>query len=56
MHEKKSVQTIFLGLSKIPSLLSGKNRYTISEPIFGKSTKFWSQPLVFHSSIIFSSG
>ena len=42
----------FLGLSKIPSLLSNKNRHPISESIFGKSIIFWSQPIVFHSSEI----
>ena len=45
----------FLGLSKIPSLLSNKNRHTISEPIFGKSIRFWSWPIVFHSSELLSS-
>ena len=31
----------FLGLSEILSLLSNRNRHKISEPIFGKSEKFW---------------
>ena len=39
----------FLGLSKIPSLRSNKSRHTISEFIFGKSVKFCSQPIAFHS-------
>lgn len=46
---------MFLGLSKISSLLTGNNRDTVSEPIFEKSTKLRSEPLVFRSSRIFSS-
>ena len=54
--EKISVQTNFLSLSKINSLLSNKNRHRISNSIFEKSTKFWFQCIGFGSSEILSSG
>ena len=45
----------FLGLSKISSLLSSKNRHNISEPIFEKSTKFWVLLTTFNSHYLLSS-
>jgi hypothetical protein len=42
-------------LFKDSLILLEENRHTTSESIFGKSIRFWSWPIVFHSSEIFSS-
>jgi hypothetical protein len=51
-----TVQTNFLGLSKIALLISNKNQHKISNPLFRKSTKFWFELIAFISSDTLASG